>query len=125
VGVVKIEGGDFGSEFALPKHNGRITGVFQRDGLDRAVFGEKDLLTMESNEFNWITESKLMESVGDLDKRLREEEHFGIINSAEELLKLRHRCKENDVIMHEETVGRVLGEEIYGVTGKKEWFFGL
>lgn len=61
-----------------------------------------------------------MQDFGDLEKWLGEEEHFGVIDGAEEFLELGEGGKINHIFVHESLAGVGIGEKINGIARQEE-----
>lgn len=76
---------------------------------------------MKSDDGGGIGEGELVEGFDDRKEGLREHDHAGIIDGAEDFLELRHGSDEEKAGMFQE-FGGAFGEEIDGIAGEEKGF---
>ena len=60
VGVIKIEGKDFGGKLSRPEREGAVVGVSELRGADIAAMSDNDILFLKSDNSDRVSQSELM-----------------------------------------------------------------
>ena len=118
-GVVEIEGEDVGGELTGPEGEGGVGGELEGGGDDLALVGGDDLALVEGAEGDGVAEGELVEGFQGGDEGLREHNHTGVVDSAQEFLELEQGGDDDEVVTVEPVAG-FGGEGVKAVAGENE-----
>ena len=118
-GIIEIKGENVGGELAGPEGEGGVGGEFKGSGDDLALVGGDDLALVEGTEGDGVAEGELVEGFQGGDERLREHNHTGVIDGAQEFLELEQGGDDDEVVAVEPVAG-FGGEGVKAVAGENE-----
>ena len=87
-GVVEVKGKDVGGELAGPEGEGGVGGELKRGGDDLTLVSGDDLALVEGAEGDGVAEGEFVEGFQSRDEGLREHNHTGVVDGAQEFLEL-------------------------------------
>ena len=103
----------------LPDGDRRIFGLDGWQGGDFATICYDDLAFMKSDDGDGVAQGEFVERFDNLHDGHREQEDFGIKDGAKKFLNLDGGAQDDEIWIHEETVGIAACDEIDGITGNE------
>ena len=118
-GVVEVEGENVGGELTGPEGERGVGGEFQGGGDDLTLVSGDYLTLVEGAEGDGVAEGELVEGLQGGDEGLREHNHTGVVDGAQEFLELKQGGDDDKAVVVEPVVG-FRGEGVKAVAGEYE-----